>query len=185
MNTAFREATAWMKPVVENLTHTQKVQRLYRHSLKCMMSWAIQREIINEEAYKLRARFEQHRNLAPGSPAVNKLCREAEEELFSYTHPDQYVLPWMPGGSMFMRNPPIPMSVVYPHGPGEGDEYHERTVNIDQVPTSVRAPYDNGIVDFSKKNVEWSDALNAQLSTKKNSELERSNGGPWATGPRE
>ena len=28
-------------------------------------------------------------------------------------HPDNYVLPWMPGGSKFMRNPPPPPDVVY------------------------------------------------------------------------
>ena len=81
MNKAFKEAAAWMKPVVLNLTHTQKVQRLYRHSLKCMMSWAIDRQVINEEATIIRARFEANRHLAPDSPQVNKICREAEEEL--------------------------------------------------------------------------------------------------------
>ena len=84
MNKAFKEASAWMKPVVLNLTHTQKVQRLYRHSLKCMMSWAIDRHVINEEATKIRARFEANRNPSPDSPQARKLCREAEEELEVY-----------------------------------------------------------------------------------------------------
>ena len=57
-----------MRPAGEVLTHTQVVTRLYRHSLKCMMSWAIQRDIINEEAALIRARFEANANVAPDSP---------------------------------------------------------------------------------------------------------------------
>ena len=101
-----------------------------------MMSWAIDRHVINEEATKIRARFEANRNLSPDSPQARKLCREAEEELEAHTHPDQYVLPWMPGGSMFMRNPPIPLEVVYPHGIPEGTNL--ATVNIDMVPEAIR-----------------------------------------------
>ena len=173
MNKAFKEAAAWMKPVVLNLTHTQKVQRLYRHSLKCMMSWAIDRQVINEEATIIRARFEANRHLAPDSPQVNKLCREAEEELEAHTHPDQYVLPWMPGGSMFMRNPPIPLEVVYPHGIPEGE--NTATVNIDMVPEAIRPVNESGLVYFSKKNVEWSDDLSEKLT-----EME-GQGGKWLT----
>ena len=68
MNAAFRTAAEWMRPAGEVLTHTQVVTRLYRHSLKCMMSWAIQRDIINEEAALIRARFEANANVAPDSP---------------------------------------------------------------------------------------------------------------------
>ena len=38
------------------LTHQQRVTRLYRHSLKALQSWAIDRSIINDEATKIRAR---------------------------------------------------------------------------------------------------------------------------------
>ena len=31
-------------------------------------------------------------------------------------HPDPYIKPFMPGGSLFMRNPAIPLEVLYPHG---------------------------------------------------------------------
>eukprot|EP00946_MAST-07B_sp_MAST-7B-sp1_P005004 g5004.t1 len=64
---SFRTAAEWMRPAGEVLTHTQVVTRLYRHSLKCMMSWAIQRDIINEEAALIRARFEANANVAPDS----------------------------------------------------------------------------------------------------------------------
>jgi|TARA_B110000091_G_C13338211_1_gene279155 hypothetical protein len=69
MNAAFKSATQWMRPAaLTELTHQQTVTRLYRHSLKCMMSWAIMKEIINEEAAVIRARFEANRDVAPESP---------------------------------------------------------------------------------------------------------------------
>ena len=42
---------------------------------------------------------------------TKRLVREAEEKLVEYTHPDPYVIPYMPGGSKFMRNPPPPFEV--------------------------------------------------------------------------
>jgi len=42
------------------------------------------------------------------------LVREAEEKLVDWTHPDPWVNPYMPGGSRFMRNPALPLSIVFP-----------------------------------------------------------------------
>ena len=36
---------------------------LYRHSLKNLASWAIDRDVFNEEATKLRARFDANRGV--------------------------------------------------------------------------------------------------------------------------
>jgi hypothetical protein len=68
MNAAFKSATQWMRPASPALTHQQVVTRLYRQSLKVMMSWAINKEIINNEAYVIRGRFEKNRQLEPSSP---------------------------------------------------------------------------------------------------------------------
>ena len=68
MNAAFKSATQWMRPASPALTHQQVVTRLYRKSLKVMMSWAINKEIINEEAYQIRSRFEANRHFDPNSP---------------------------------------------------------------------------------------------------------------------
>jgi hypothetical protein len=69
MNAAFKSATQWMRPAAQTqLTHQQVVTRLYRQSLKVMASWAIQKDIINEEAYNIRQRFEANRDIAPDSP---------------------------------------------------------------------------------------------------------------------
>ncbi len=42
--------------------------------------------------------------------------REGRERLVANTHPDPYIAPYMPGGSLFMRNPAIPLEVMFPHG---------------------------------------------------------------------
>lgn len=44
----------------------------------------------------------------------SRLIREAEEKLASWIHPDPWVNPYMPGGSRFMRNPAMPLSIVFP-----------------------------------------------------------------------
>lgn len=50
------------------------------------------------------------------SALLKRILREAHEELFEREHPDPYVCPIMPGGSSFMRNPAIPLEIVYPTG---------------------------------------------------------------------
>ena len=72
----------------------------------------------------------QRRSQGPSSAALNRerrcfgftilvcrlssrLVREAEEQLRSWIHPDPWVNPYMPGGSRFMRNPAMPLSVSY------------------------------------------------------------------------
>lgn len=53
-----------------------------------------------------------------------RLIREAEERIFEMTHPDPYIAPYMPGGTLFMRNPAIPLEVMYPDGiPGGYSRY--------------------------------------------------------------
>ena len=42
---------------------------------------------------------------------AKRLVREAEEKVEYYTHPDGYVFNYMPGGTRFMRNAPIPLEV--------------------------------------------------------------------------
>jgi len=46
---------------------------------------------------------------------------------------DKYIPAYMPGGTLFMRNPPLPLSVCYPDGLPEG--VHELAeLNIDMTP---------------------------------------------------
>ena len=110
MDRVFTEVAATFKTVV-SLTHQQRVTRLYRRSLRELNSWVIDRELFCEEAEKIRAQFNENRALDPHSGLSQRLIREAESKVFSFTHPDPYVKPYMPGGSKFMRNPPIPLKV--------------------------------------------------------------------------
>lgn len=82
--------------------------------------------------------------------------QEGQDELFSNSHPDMYCLPIMPGGSKFMRNPPLPMSVCFPDGdiPADAPKYE---INPDWTvarPGSGRNDSGTVLVDFYKKNME-------------------------------
>jgi len=131
-----------------------KVAYLYRNSLRALLGWAIDRDVFNEAASQLRARFDANRGVSRAAAA--RLLREGQDELFSYSHPDPYCVPFMPGGSKFMRNPPLPMSVCFPDGnlPPDAPRYE---VNPDMSickPESGRNATGTVLVDFYKKNME-------------------------------
>jgi len=127
-----------------------QVARLYRDSLKLLSSWCIDRDIFNEEATKIRSAFDDERGCKP-EKAI-RLLRQGNEKLWEYTHPDPYRNPIMPGGSKFMRNPPLPMDVCFPDGnyPADAPKYE---IDADW---SVSDPTKKGysLVDYGKKNLE-------------------------------
>ena len=84
MNPAFKLASNYYKQSPQSLSHRQAVTRLYRHSLKLMMSWAIDRDLINEEAEKIRSRFDLFQTYDPSSGAVKRALREGQEEVAKY-----------------------------------------------------------------------------------------------------
>jgi NADH dehydrogenase (ubiquinone) 1 beta subcomplex subunit 9 len=127
---------------------------LYRNSLRTLLSWAVDRDIFNDEATKLRARFDTARGVS--AAAASRLLREGEDELFANMHPDPYRVPCSPGGSKFMRNPPPPMSVCFPDGnlPHDAPRY---AINPDWSVASKetgRNATGTVLVDFYKKNME-------------------------------
>ena len=67
MNKSFREVANRYVRAAPVLSHKQEATRLYRSSLKCLMAWAIDFEIIETEATKIRADFDKNRNLAQNS----------------------------------------------------------------------------------------------------------------------
>ena len=121
MTASFAAVQASYRAAV-SLSHAQAVTRLYRKSLRTLDSWFPHRSAFNERACEVRARFDAAKPLAAGSGAVQRLLREAHEELAQWTHPDAYTVPYMPGGTKFMRNPPLPLHVCYPDGLPEGVE---------------------------------------------------------------
>jgi len=156
MNSAFREAAVQARQKPLNLTNNEKAARLYRKSLKCLLSWCIDREIFNEEAMQIRAQFDANRGVSQA--AAERLLREGQAKLFEYSHPDPYCVPHMPGGSLFMRNPPLPMEVCFPDGNYPADA-PKVTLNPDMSickPETGKSAIGSVLVDFSKKNMEWS-----------------------------
>ena len=82
--------------------------------------------------------------------------KEGKAELFEYTHPDPYCVPYMPGGSLFMRNPPPPLEICFPDGnyPHDVPRY---TLNPDMTVCTTetgKSAVGGVLVDFGKKNME-------------------------------
>ncbi|KAL6768525.1 NUOB22 [Auxenochlorella protothecoides x Auxenochlorella symbiontica] len=80
---------------------------LYRDSLKTLLSWAVARDIFYVKAAELRAEFDQNATLT-GHDQIERALARGEERLRSYAHPDPYIVPYRPGGSLYARNPPFP-----------------------------------------------------------------------------
>ena len=76
--------------VLEQLTHAQRVTRLYRRSLKHILSWVIERDKWRIEALKLRDRFDATKNLTD-SRKINQLLLEGEAEFERLKHPAPYI----------------------------------------------------------------------------------------------
>ncbi|RLN66281.1 hypothetical protein BBJ28_00013912 [Nothophytophthora sp. Chile5] len=150
MNKTFREVVSRYVGAPQQLTHQQTVQRLYKQSLKTLDCWIIDRRLWNEEATKIRAEFDANSKLDPESGLSKRLVREAQEKLDHYTHPDRYVFNYMPGGSLFMRNAPIPLEVCFPDGviPDDVEVSPVEAINIDMTPLPAKKTV---FVDFSKK----------------------------------
>ncbi|KAK1943632.1 NADH dehydrogenase [ubiquinone] 1 beta subcomplex subunit 9 [Phytophthora citrophthora] len=70
MHKTLREVVGRFVGAPQQLSHKQKVQRLYKQSLKTLDSWVIDRRLWNEEATKIRAEFDANRSLDPESGYV-------------------------------------------------------------------------------------------------------------------
>ena len=78
---------------------------------------------------------------------------EGEEELASWTHPDNYVVPYMPGGSKFMRNPPPPLKAIFPNGVPPEYNIASKDINGIQLPMSAQPEgMHTVLVDFMTKS---------------------------------
>ncbi|KAH7471113.1 hypothetical protein PRIC1_003075 [Phytophthora ramorum] len=150
MNKTLREVVGRFVGAKPQLSHKQTVQRLYKQSLKTLDSWIIDRRLWNEEATKIRAEFDANRTLDAESGLAKRLVREAQDKVDHYTHPDRYIFNYMPGGSLYMRNAPIPLDVCFPDGviPDDVEVSPLEAINIDMTPLPAK---ETVFVDFSKK----------------------------------
>ncbi len=128
LNATFQGVVNSFKPVPK-ITHRQAVMRLYRQALRTSFAWTEDRDIWFEEATKIRADFDRNKNVPANSIEAQDLLKEGLDRLAANVHPDQYINPFMPGGSLFMRNSPVPLEAIFPDGIPEG--VNPRQVNID------------------------------------------------------
>lgn len=75
---------------VQALSHAQKVTRLYRKSLKHLLSWSIYRAIWRQEALELRGRFDETKHIKDVAKAA-RLLEQGEIEFNKWKHPDPYI----------------------------------------------------------------------------------------------
>lgn len=71
------------------LTHAQKVTRLYRKSLKNMLSWTIMREVWREDACELREIFDMNKTVDMAE--ATRLLANGEKVYERHKHPDPYI----------------------------------------------------------------------------------------------
>jgi NADH dehydrogenase (ubiquinone) 1 beta subcomplex subunit 9 len=146
----FKEIAAYARMPAVELSHSQRVTRIYRRALRLQGDYIIDYDDLISESYKLRARFDAKKNIPANSPETEYWIMKAEQELDSHVHPEPYVKPWMPGGSKFMRNSP-------PITPEHHYTGTETPVWPDMIPITFR-PHTGSIpsllVDFGKKNME-------------------------------
>ena len=74
---------------LRTLTHAQKVTRLYRKSLKHLLSWTIARDVWREQAIDLRDRFDDNKHV--DLALAMKLLEQGEKEFEKHKHPDPYI----------------------------------------------------------------------------------------------
>ncbi|XP_047128757.1 uncharacterized protein LOC124809141 isoform X1 [Hydra vulgaris] len=93
------------------LSHKQRVLKLYRDSLKHLLSWTGSRLIWREQAVLLRERFDANKHLTDRSQ-IQKVLEEGEKLFNENRHPQPYIFPSAPYGSKWERNIPPPPSVL-------------------------------------------------------------------------
>jgi hypothetical protein len=70
-------------------SHTLRVTRLYRASLKNLMNWTVWRELWIEKGFELRAKFDANKHITDPRK-IEKLLSAGEAELKALAHPDPY-----------------------------------------------------------------------------------------------
>ena len=69
--------------------HTQRVQRLYRASLKNLLNWCVHRDLWIKKGFELRAEFDANKSVKDAR-LIEKLVSDGEAKLQEFQHPDPY-----------------------------------------------------------------------------------------------
>lgn len=96
---------AWEK----GISHTQRVTRLYRGSLRTAKDWIIDYDQWVTECINIQSRFRANKtkSLVEGK----HLVEEGMAELLSKRHPEPYIPNYARDGSKYQRNVPPPPEV--------------------------------------------------------------------------
>lgn len=76
--------------LARQLTHQQRVTRLYRNSLKHLLSWTMSREIWRPHAVVMRSQFDENKHLTD-RVQIEKVLQEAEAKFEYFRHPAPYI----------------------------------------------------------------------------------------------
>ena len=153
MDASFRAAAAQYMQKAPTLTHSQRVVRLYRQGLKTQNSWCVDRAVFLEEADKMRARFDKHAHLPENSAQAKSLLKAGEEKLWEMSHPDRYICAYMPGGSLYMRNPPLSLHVCHDGHIPEGAEETFRNPDLTRVVEGEKGTVGQVLTDQHSKRM--------------------------------
>jgi len=118
-----------------------------------LISWTESRDVFNEEATKIRMRFNESKNV--DIDTGKRLLAEGERELKEQTHPDPYIQAYMPGGSLFMRNPALPLEALFPDG--IPSHVSKRRLNIDMSNVPDDQEFSNKVLVDSISKQYWID----------------------------
>ncbi|ROW00133.1 hypothetical protein VSDG_03420 [Cytospora chrysosperma] len=85
------------------MSSSQAALSLYRRSLKLALDWAVHRNLWRGQAIYIRSLFEANRNIT--NPRQQRaLLKETEKLLETWKHPDPYLPPMAPGGTLSADN---------------------------------------------------------------------------------
>ena len=151
MDASFRAAMTQYRQAAPKLTHAQRVCRLYHNALKTQNSWAVDRQVFIAEADRMRAEFDKHASLAATSVEARNLLERGEEKLFQESHPDRYIVAYLPGGSLYMRNAPLPLHVCRDGHVPEGETESFRNPDLTRVVDGEKSAGGQVLVDQHSK----------------------------------
>jgi NADH dehydrogenase (ubiquinone) 1 beta subcomplex subunit 9 len=153
MDASFRAVVNQYRQAAPKLTHSQKVVRLYRNALKTQNSWAVDRQVFIAEADRMRAEFDRNAHLAEASVEARTLLEQGEELLFKESHPDRYIVAYLPGGSLYMRNAPLPLHVCHNGHVPEGASESFRNPDLTRVVEGEKSAGGQVLVDQHSKRM--------------------------------
>ena len=97
--------------LAKQLTHQQRVTRLYRVCSRHLLSWTRDRKAWREQAVILRDKFDENKDLKDQFK-IESILQKAEAEFKKYQHPQPYIHPKAPGGTKYERNVPPPPNAL-------------------------------------------------------------------------